>query len=108
GAIDARRLESTLSEPGTVADPVPLSEIARVVAAKFGVRPNALRSASRRPGVVAPRHLAMYLARRCTGLSYAAIGRYFGRRDPALSALADNLSSTWVRGDPAETIHLGG
>ena len=42
-----------------------------------------LRGPSRRASVVTARHLAMHLARTLAGSSFAAIGTYFGGRDPA-------------------------
>ena len=53
------------------------------VATRFAVRVSALRGPGRQTSIVEARHLAMYLARLHTGLSYAAIGAYFGGRDPA-------------------------
>ena len=111
-----------LAEDGSTAGAVDVAAIQRAVAARFGVRPSDLRSASRRAALVEPRHLAMYLARTWTGLSYAAIGAAFGGRDPktvrhaiaaaearlaadpALAAAAAALSTAWRRppGDPAE------
>lgn len=114
--IDAPLVADALAEPGAIAAPVPIDTVIQAVAARFRVHPRDLRSASRRPGLVAPRHLAMHLARVHAGLSFAAIGRHFGRRDPAtvrhackmaaarlvadpaLAAVAADLSASWRRG----------
>lgn len=81
--------------------PVPIDEVARAVAARFGVTARALRSASRRKTLAEPRHLAMHLARDLTGLSFAAIGAYFGGRDPATVRHACRASASRLAADPA-------
>ncbi len=81
--IDAARLGAILDEPGATPVPATIDQIARTVAAQFGVPLRALRSGARRQGLIEPRHLAMHLARLHTGASFAAIGAYFGGRDPA-------------------------
>lgn len=112
-AIDGPRVGEVVAEPGAVAEAVPIHEVIKAVAARFKVHPRDLRSSSRRPGVVLPRHLAMYLARVHTTLSFAAIGGQFGRRDaatvrhackaaaerlaadPALAAVAEDIAAGW-------------
>ena len=80
--LDQGLVDPLLAEDAT--DPaVTLEQIVRAVAAKFGVRPRDLRSSTRRQTVAEPRHLAMYLARNLTGLSFQSIGAAFGGRDPA-------------------------
>jgi chromosomal replication initiator protein len=101
---------------------VTIAEVARAVAEQFRVRLGDLRGATRRPTIVAPRHLAIYLARGVTGQSYQAIGAYFGRRDPAtvrhacraaaarltadpaLAAVAGTLRRRWQASEPGESI----
>lgn len=56
-----------------------------VVASFFGVTRAAMASRSRRRDVLVPRQLAMYLCRRYTDASLAAIGELFGRDHPAVS-----------------------
>lgn len=60
-----------------------IDTIARDVARRFRIRLHVIRGPSRQPSTVQARHVAMYLARTCTGSSFASIGRYFGGRDPA-------------------------
>ena len=52
-----------------------------VVARHYEAAAADLRGKSRRQSVVEARSMAMYLCRRLTSASYAAIGRYFGNRD---------------------------
>ena len=72
------------------------------MAARFGVRLGDLRGhrAARR-SVVEARHLAMHLARLATGLSFAAIGAYFGGRDPATVRHACRAAAARLAADPA-------
>ena len=77
-------VDAILAEEALLAGPAAsIDGIARSVAARFGVRLALIRGPSRRSSVVAARHLAMHLARELTGSSFAAIGAYFGGRDPA-------------------------
>ena len=78
-----------------------IESIARSVAARFGVRLGLLRGPSRRASVVAARHLAMHLARALTGSSFAAIGAYFGDRDPATVRHACRAAADRLAADPA-------
>jgi len=55
--------------------------IQKAVAQKFGVDCGLLASASRKKEVALPRHVAMYLVRRLTALSFPEIGQRFGGRD---------------------------
>jgi chromosomal replication initiator protein len=61
-----------------------VGEVVRVVAAFFGMRPEALASRSRRRDVLIPRQLSMYLANRYTEASLAEIGRALGRDHPSV------------------------
>jgi len=58
-------------------------EIARIVARSFGVRTADLKSADRHPGMVLPRHVAIWLCDRYSDLSRNQIGKYFAGRDAA-------------------------
>ena len=78
-----------------------LDEIARSVAEKFGLKVRDLRGSTRRAVVAEGRHLAMYLARRQTSLSFRAIGAYFGARDPATVRHACQAAATRITADPA-------
>lgn len=78
-----------------------LEGIARVVARQFGVSLRELRGSSRRAALVLPRHLAIALARQHTGLSFAVLGRYFGRRDTKTIRHACRVAEERLRADPA-------
>ena len=60
---------------------VTIDEIKRVVAEKFDIKVNDLKSKSRRRELVTPRQIAMYLARQLTNESLPQIGRKFGNKD---------------------------
>lgn len=101
-AMDRALAESYLADEAEPPAQAPtIAAIARAVAARFGVRPADLRGAARHPQFVEPRHLAMHLARRSTGLSFAAIGAYFGGRDPATVRHACRVAARRIEGDPA-------
>jgi len=78
-----------------------VKQITRAIAARFGVRLSTLRGPGRQTSVVEARHLAMYLARLCTGLSFAAIGAHFGGRDPATVRHACKATAGRLSANPA-------
>jgi chromosomal replication initiator protein len=101
-ALDAETVAAILADETALADPAASIEaIARAVAARFGVRLGLVRGPSRRVAVVAARHLAMHLARSMTGSSFAAIGAYFGGRDPATVRHACRVAGERLDADPA-------
>ncbi|MGH7197280.1 MAG: chromosomal replication initiator protein DnaA [Candidatus Omnitrophota bacterium] len=55
--------------------------IQRKVAEYFDIRPSEITAKRRSQNVVYPRHLAMYLCREMTGLSFPEIGEQFGGKD---------------------------
>ena len=97
-----RRTWSRRSSGATRSAAPGLEEIARGVAEE--VRPDGPRppkGATRRAVVAEGRHLAMYLARRHTSLSFRAIGAYFGSRDPATVRHACAAAAGRIAADPA-------
>ena len=106
GRVERKPLDRTLvnelleGEAGPAPGTVSIELIAKAVAARFGVSVKDLRSASRRAAFAAPRHLAMRLARGRTGLSYQAIGAYFGGRDPATVRHAIEAANARIEADP--------
>lgn len=59
-----------------------IRDIQTAVCRLYGLPATAMTDRRRGPGAtVTPRHVAMYLARRLTGLSYRAIALHFGGRD---------------------------
>lgn len=78
-ASDTER-EAARAEAAATRSP---GEICRIVAHGFGVRTADLKSADRHPGMVLPRHVAIWLCDRYSGLSRKRIGQYFAGRDAA-------------------------
>jgi chromosomal replication initiator protein len=100
-ALDPHTVATVLAEETLLAEPrVTVDVIARVVAARFGIRLGVLRGPSRRASVVTARHLAMHLARTLTRSSLAAIGTYFGDRDPATVRHACRAAALRLNSDP--------
>ncbi len=60
-----------------------VDDIQKAVTKRFGIRISDLLSKRRTKHLVTPRHIAMYLCRELTGLSFPEIGRYFGNKDHA-------------------------
>ena len=60
-----------------------VAEIVHIVASFYNLKPADLHGARRLKQVVRPRHVAMYLIRAHTELSFPDIGRAFGNRDHA-------------------------
>ncbi len=101
-ALDPETVAAILAEEALLADPAStVDAIARAVAARFGVRLGVLRGPSRRASVAEARHLAIHLARTLTGSSFAAIGAYFGGRDPATVRHACKAATERIEADPA-------
>jgi chromosomal replication initiator protein len=107
-ALDVDLVGEILSEGGpSPGDAASAEKIARVVAARFGVTLRDLRSSSRRQALVVPRHLAIWLVRRSTGLSFAAIGSFFGHRDAATIRHACRAAQERLAKDPAMAAEVG-
>ena len=95
-------MTAVLAEEAELAAAGPtIEQVARAVASRFGVRVSALRGPGRQASVVEARHLAMQLARLHTGLSFAAIGAYFGGRDPATVRHACKAAAARIAADPS-------
>jgi chromosomal replication initiator protein len=75
--LDVETLESRLNE-NTPPDCPVIESLADAVAAWFHLKADQLRSRDRRPSLLWPRQVAMYVVRRKTNLSLAAIGTFFG------------------------------
>ena len=100
--LDLPAVIATLREETELVSGRPkVEQIARAVATRFAVRVSALRGLGRQTSIVEARHLAMYLARLHTGLSFAAIGAYFGGRDPATVRHACKATAGRLSANPA-------
>ncbi|HTL70593.1 MAG TPA: chromosomal replication initiator protein DnaA [Candidatus Eisenbacteria bacterium] len=74
--------------------------IQRKVAEYFEVRPSDMTAKRRSKNVVYPRHVAMYLSREMTGLSFPEIGEQFGGRDHSTILHACEKMKKDVKKDP--------
>src|SRR5437773_2483632 len=69
-------------EGASYAQPTPsIDRVQEVVARRWGVTPEGLRSKARTKTLTIPRQVAMYLARNMLGLQLVEIGQAFGGRD---------------------------
>jgi chromosomal replication initiator protein len=100
-------LEDEEGEAASGGVTVTIAQVARAVAEQFRVRLGDLRGTTRRQTIMAPRHVAIYLARGLTGQSYQAIGTYFGRRDPATVRHACRAAAARLTADPALAATVG-
>ncbi|MFO0891996.1 MAG: DnaA/Hda family protein [Isosphaeraceae bacterium] len=101
-ALDLASVTETLAEETELARAsITVEAITKAVAAQFRVRTSAVRGPGRQAGIAQARHLAMYLARLHTGSSLAAIGRYFGGRDPATVRHACKAAAARLADDPS-------
>jgi chromosomal replication initiator protein len=67
---------------GYAGQPTPsIDRVQEVVARRWGVTPEGLRSKARTKTLTVPRQVAMYLARNMLGLQLVEIGQAFGGRD---------------------------
>ncbi|MCK4343098.1 MAG: chromosomal replication initiator protein DnaA [Phycisphaerae bacterium] len=78
----------TVEDYVTAARPPEAAEIARMVAAHFGVTAEALRSNSRDRSVTQARSVAMFLIRKHTRLSFPEIGRLMGNKQHSTVIMA--------------------
>lgn len=99
-AIDARRIREFVAERSGAHAPS-LRQIAVVAAKYFGLSLVELKSPKRRRPLVRGRGVAMYLARKLTGKSYAEIGRYFGGRDHTTVLHGCRTTENLLARDPA-------
>jgi chromosomal replication initiator protein len=100
--LDSCMVTTILADERLLAVPLAtIDSIARIVAAQFGVQLRMLRGPSRRASIVSARHIAMHLARTFTGMSFSAIGAYFGSRDPATVRYACKIVTEHLNADPS-------
>jgi chromosomal replication initiator protein len=89
------------------AQSVVLRDIERVVCQLFQVSAEALKSDSRARVLSYPRMLAMYLARKHTGVAYSEIGRYFGGRNHSTVISAEKKVQDWLRDEERSALLPG-
>ena len=78
---------------------VALRDVEKAVCSFFQVAGDGLKSDSRVRTLAYPRMLAMYLARKHTGVSYSEIGRYFGGRNHSTVISAEKKVVGWLKAD---------
>jgi chromosomal replication initiator protein len=74
--------------------------ISAAVARHFGITAGQLKGKSREQTIARARCLAMYLCRQHTDLTFAQIGRLFGRRDHSTVLHACRKAADLAAGDP--------
>ncbi len=81
--IDTMLVEEALIDiaPQNAKQPLSILDVQKVVCSYYHLRLDDLVSRSRQKDIAYPRQVAMYLARKLTGLSLPKIGKEFGGRD---------------------------
>jgi chromosomal replication initiator protein len=77
-----------------------INKVQEVVARRWGVTPEGLRSKARIKTLTVPRQIAMYLARELTSQSLPAIGNAFGGRNHTTVLHACRRTAERIAGDP--------
>jgi chromosomal replication initiation ATPase DnaA len=77
-----------------------VTDIQRVVAGHFNITVQELTGLRRYGPIVRPRHLAMWLSRYCTDLSFPEIGRAFNRDHTSVIYAVEKYEKHWCRMDP--------
>lgn len=91
------------SDPGMaqlVLDQVRLAPIRRAVCKRFNVTALDLDGTRRQADLVEARHVAFFLAKKMTDLSYPRIGRVFGFRDHSTVMHGCEKVKWWLINDP--------
>ena len=77
--VDEMLAERALPELRALSVPLTIERIVEATAAAFGTPARLLRGRSRRPDLVRPRQVAMYLTRRLLRRPFVELGRWFAR-----------------------------
>ncbi|MCG3179624.1 MAG: Chromosomal replication initiator protein DnaA [Phycisphaerae bacterium] len=114
GPLSLGSVRTMLSDHiSTIAPAVKLGDVEAMVATYFGLRPADLHSSRKSRTVSTARSVAMYLARKHTGLSFPDIGKYMGNKNHATviqacrridKRLADDLVLEWQTSDGAVSL----
>ena len=100
-ALDPHTVATILADETLVATQLlTINIVVRAVADWLDIRVSALRGQGRQASIVVARQIAMYLARISTGLSFAAIGNYFGGRDRASVRYACKMAMVRLDANP--------
>ena len=111
--LTGKKLDMTLAKTALrdtirhTARAVALKDVERAVCQLFSIEPDALKAENRARAVAYPRMLAMYLARKHTGVPYSEVGRFFGNRNHSTVIAAEKKVAAWLR-DEARCALLAG
>ncbi len=111
--LTGKRLDMTLARVALrdtirhTARSVALKDVERAVCQLFSIDPEALKADNRARAVAYPRMLAMYLARKHTGVAYSEVGRFFGNRNHSTVIAAEHKVAAWLK-DEARCALLAG
>ena len=86
---------------------VALKDVEQAVCQLFRIEPEALKAENRARAIAYPRMLAMYLARKHTGVAYSEVGRFFGNRNHSTVIAAEKKVAGWIK-DEARSALLAG
>ncbi len=111
--LTGKKLDMTLAKAALrdtirhTARAVALKDVERAVCQLFSIEPEALKAENRARAVAYPRMLAMYLARKHTGVAYSEVGRFFGNRNHSTVIAAEKKVAAWIK-DEARSALLAG
>ncbi len=111
--LTGKKLDMTLAKTALrdtirhTARAVALKDVERAVCQLFSIEPEALKAENRARAVAYPRMLAMYLARKHTGVAYSEVGRFFGNRNHSTVIAAEKKVAAWIK-DEARSALLAG
>ncbi len=83
-----------------------VGDIQNAITDYFDLKPTDLQSKKRSHAISTPRHIAMYLTRALTDMSYKDIGTYFGGRDHSTVMYAEEKVRTNLEGDARLKEHV--
>lgn len=83
---------------------VPLADVAQAVCTVLGVSREDLQAKNRGWRFSHPRMLAMYLARKHAGATYADIGQHFGGRNHSTTVAAEKKVRQWLAADESLSV----
>ncbi|MFW6114410.1 MAG: helix-turn-helix domain-containing protein, partial [bacterium] len=98
--VDIERVRRFLSDRAMQKQPT-IRDITALVAKFFSLTSRELRGPARRRHVIRARGVAMLLARKITGKSLNAVGKYFGNRDHTTVLHACRRTEALTKTDPA-------
>ena len=91
--VDLSLAKSVVKNLAITRKAITLGSIKKVVCKEFGITEKEIASNSRKKGVVRPRQIAMYLARRHTKQSIQSIGRSFNRYHATVIYSINNIEN---------------